>query len=425
MNRNTISKAKTAAFYVGLLSPFTVSLVGEMPLGEVVLLMVMAWLALYAVLEHHFPGHVLDNRLLRLMLLCEGFALLGYMISDTVWQSTAHDAIRGWARMVFLGIDILALGYLFSVGGQRSLVWLLWGEVIGGMIQPLVHRPIFGDYWKFGFGGPVSLGVLLILPRLGFWPGQLVLLGLSAVHFALNFRSVGGLCLLVSVLMMLQQFPLRWRVIFIPVGGVLAAAVLAIITTRSAAVNRSHDLRSDISRTALLETAWQSIQEHPFIGNGSWFGKSDVINNFLELRYDMAQEAHLGGIGREIVASDEEQPYAIHSQILVAMAEGGILGGTFFLLYGALLCAALGYYIVLKSWAVHSGLYFYLLVNALFNLFMSPFSGVHRVHIAMASCLLLLIWREYSEQRPRQPLSGLRPRWQPPRPAPGPVVLHS
>ena len=245
------------------------------------------------------------------------------------------------------------------------------------------------------------------------------------MHFALNFRSVGGLCLLVSVLMMLQQFPLRWRVIFIPVGSVLAAAALAIITSRSAQVNRSHDLRSDISRTAMLKTALQSIKDHPFIGNGSWFGKSDVINNFLELRYDMAQEAHLGGIGREVVASDEEQPYAIHSQILVAMAEGGILGGTFFLLYGALLCAALVYYIVFRAWAVHSGLYFYLLVNALFNLCMSPFSGVHRLHIAMASGLLLLIWQEYSAQQSRRPVSGLRPRWQLPRPAPGPAALNS
>ena len=425
MNRSSHPVLGLTLFLTGLLSPFTISLVGEMPAGELVLLMVLAWLALYFALEHHLPGHVLDNRLLRLMLLCEGIALLGYVISDTVWQSTVHDALRGWARMIFLGIDILALGYLFILGGQKSLIWLLWGEVVGGMILPCLHRPIFGDYWKFGFGGPVSLGLLLILPRLGFWPGQAALLGLSAVHFGLNFRSVGGLCLMVSVLMMLQRFPPRWRVIFLPVGGALAAGALVAITSWSASSNRSHDLRSDISRTAMLKTAWQSIKEHPFIGNGSWFGKSDVINNFLELRYDMAQEAHLGGIGREVIAADEEQPYAIHSQILVAIAEGGVLGGTFFILYGALLGAAMVYYIVFKAWSKHSGLYIYLLTNALFNLFMSPFSGVHRLYIATASCLLLLIWQEYCVGRPKQRVYDLRPQWGLPPRAPAPAMLDS
>ena len=418
MDRTDISRAKGAAFVVGLLSPFTVSLVGEMPVGELVLLMVLAWLGLYVMLEHHLPGHVLRNRLLCLMLLSEGVALLGYVISDTIWQSTAHDAIRGWARMVFLGIDILTLGCLFIVGGQKSLVWLLWGEVVGGMILPCVHRPIFGDYWKFGFGGPISLGLMLILPHLGFWPGQAALLGLSVVHFAMNFRSVGGICLLVSVLMVLQRFPLRWRVIFLPIGGVLAAGALVAITSWSALSNRSHDLRSNISRTAMLKAAWQGIKEHPFIGNGSWFGKSDVINNFLELRYNMAQEAHLGGIGRE-VASDEEQSYAIHSQILVAMAEGGVLGGTFFILYGVLLTVALVQYIVFKKWSEHSGLYFYLLINALLNLFMSPFSGVHRVYISTATCLLLILWDKHFVQQPHHPSTTLRPRWNlpPQRPA--------
>ena len=424
MNQNMIFNVRTAAFCAGFLSPFTVSLVGEMPLGEVVLLMVTAWLALYFALEHHLPAHLLDNRLLRLMLICEGIALMGYIISDTIWQSTAHDAIRGWARMIFLGIDIMTLGYLFVVGGQKSLFLLLWGEVIGGMILPLMGRPLFGDYWKFGFGTPITLGVLLIVSRLGFWPGQAALLGLSALHFMMNFRSVGGSCLLVSMLMVLQRFPPRWRMIILPMVCVLAADALWVISARSAQANSSHDQSSNISRTAMLIAAMHGIEQHPFIGNGSWFGKSDVTNEFLELRYNMAIEAHVGGIGRQVVASDEAQPYAIHSQILVAMAEGGILGGTFFIVYGVLLFAALVYYILFKRWAAHSGIYLYLLVDAFFNLFMSPFSGIHRVHIATASCLLLLIWQEYSERRVRRPARGLQPRWELPRPLPRPVVLH-
>ena len=191
----------------------------------------------------------------------------------------------------------------------------------------------------------------------------------------------------------------------------MAAGALLFIAQRSAVANRAHDLRSNISRVAMLKAAWHGIEAHPLIGNGSWLGRSGVIDDFLEIRYTTAQEEHLGGIGHEVLTADEEQPYAIHSQILVALAEGGVLGGAFFLLYGVLLFLSIGYYAAFRAWSPYSALYLYLLLSAFFNLCMSPFSGVHRVYIATASALLLLIWNEYARDRARQPASALAPRW--------------
>ena len=411
MKQPDVSKTKIVAFLVGMFSPFTVSLVGEMPVGEIVLLLLFGWMALYFMLEHHLPGHLLKNRLLRWMLIAEGVALLGYMISDFVWQSSAHDAIRGWARMVFLGIDLLTVGYLFTVDGKLSLLWLEWGAVVGGTVQPIFIRPIFGDYWKFGFGTPVTLCVMLLLPLVGFWPGQAALLGLCALHFALNFRSVGGLCLVVSLMMFLLRMPLRLRVLAVPVLGLLGAAALAVIVNRSATTNRGHDVRSNISRQAMIVAALHGIRDHPFVGNGSWFGKSNVIYDFLEIRYEAAQEARLGGISREVGAPGDEQSFAIHSQILVAMAEGGLLGGTFFILYGGLLCWAITYYTFCKPWSPYGALVIYLLLEALVMLFMAPFSGPHRVYIAIASGVVLLVWRERAQERRPSSVSALVPRW--------------
>ncbi len=405
------SHARFAAFLVGLLSPYTVSLVGEMPVGEIVLLCVLGWMAVQVMLEHRLPRRVFGNPLLRWMLVCQGIALVGYVMSDFIWHSKTLDEIRGWARMVFLAIDLVTLAYLFTDGGGRALLWLLWGEVVGGAIQPLVMRPLFGDYWKFGFGPPASLAVLLLLPGLGFWLGLFLTLGMSAVHFAMNFRSMGGLFLVVSGFLVLQRMPWRLRAVCIPVAAVLAVGALAWIANRSATANRSHDLRSDISRKAMLKAAWHGVEDHPFIGNGSWLGRSGVINDYLAIRYATAQEEHLGGIGHEEAPLDEAQSYAIHSQILVALAEGGILGGAFFLLYGALLVVSLAYHVVLRPWSPYSGLYLFLLLLALFNLLMSPFSGVHRVYIATSSGLLLLLWNEYSARRTVVPVPALAPRW--------------
>ncbi len=408
------SHACAAAFLVGLFSPYTVSLVGEMPVGELVLLGVLGWMAAVVMLAHRLPGRMWNNPLLRWMLVCQGVALVGYVISDFLWHSKTVDEVRGWARMVFLAIDLLTLAYLFTEGSGRALIWLLWGEAVGGSIQPLFMRPLFGEYWKFGFGLPVSLAVILLLPGMGFWVSLAATLGLSALHFALNFRSLGGLFFVLSGLLVLQRMPLRWRAICIPVAALVAVGVLAWIANRSATANRSHDLRSDISRKAMLKAAWHGVEDHPFIGNGSWLGRSGVINDYLAIRYATAQEEHLGGIGQEQASLDDPQSYAIHSQILVALAEGGILGGAFFLLYGVLLVASLGYHVTLGVWTRYSALYLFMLLLALFNLAMSPFSGVHRVYIATAAGLLLLLWNEYSAQRSVVPVSKLAPKWRSP-----------
>ena len=415
------SHACIAAFLVGLLSPYTVSLVGEMPVGEIVLLCVFVWMAAQVMLEHRLPGRLWSNPLLHWMLVCQGMALVGYVMSDFIWHSRTLDEIRGWARMVFLAIDLLALAYLFAEGGGRALLWLLWGEAVGGAIQPLFMRPLFGEYWKFGFGTPVSLAVLLLLPGVGFWFGLFLTVGMSALHFALNFRSMGGLFLVLAGFLVLQRMPLRMRAVCIPLTALLAVGALAWIANRSATANRSHDLRSDISRKAMLKAAWHGVEDHPFIGNGSWLGRSGVINDYLAIRYATAQEEHLGGIGHEEAPLDEAQSYAIHSQILVALAEGGILGGAFFLLYGTLLVASLAYYVLFRPWSRYSALYLFMLLLALFNLLMSPFSGVHRVYIATASGLLLLLWNEYSAQRRTVPVSDLAPKWKTP---PGAQPAH-
>jgi O-antigen ligase len=87
--------------------------------------------------------------------------------------------------------------------------------------------------------------------------------------------------------------------------------------------------------------------------------------------------------------AEEARKLSIHSQLLVSLAEGGILGGAFFLGLGALVLKTL------RSLTVSSVPYraflFYIVLTGAWNLLMSPFSGVARVEIALLVCTGLLV----------------------------------
>ena len=90
----------------------------------------------------------------------------------------------------------------------------------------------------------------------------------------------------------------------------------------------------------------------------------------------------------------------MHSQVLVSLAEGGILGGCFFLLYGVTLLWAIGYCILQRPLDRLSPVYLLTLASAFSNLLFSPFSGAHRVGIALAAGLVLLLAQERRGSRP-------------------------
>ncbi|HEY4989508.1 MAG TPA: hypothetical protein VII09_06865, partial [Opitutaceae bacterium] len=101
------------------------------------------------------------------------------------------------------------------------------------------------------------------------------------------------------------------------------------------------------------------------------------------------------GVGGFPEADEAPGSVAFHSQILVALAEGGVFGASFFLAFGAALVAAIGRLIFMGEGGRYTGIYLLILISALFNWMLSPFSGAHRVYIAIACGLLLLL------QRPR------------------------
>jgi hypothetical protein len=116
------------------------------------------------------------------------------------------------------------------------------------------------------------------------------------------------------------------------------------------------------------------------------------MDEFLIIR---TQNARLAGVGG--FAEDDANDMAIHSQILVALAEGGIFGATFFFVYGALLLWGMWFCLTAAPWEWTIPVRLFVLLIAFWNLLMSPFSGTHRVEISMAVGLVLILWRQRTQ----------------------------
>ncbi len=383
-----------AAIVAGALASFTVPLVGEMPVGELVLIAVCGWSALALALTRRWPSPLWQNGWFAAFLASQAIALAAYVVSDLYRGTTSHDMARGWGRMAFLALDVVAMACLFGKH-PRGHLFLLAGLQLGGVAAAVVEGPLFGDWWKFGLGFPVTFLFLALAAQAGAMAAAFAAAGLGLLHFAMDFRSAGALCLLVAGLTLVQAFPRRLRLWGVPVGLILALLAVGGTYRRLQSGDDGHRAsRSDIDRSSMLQAAWEAFRESPLVGQGSWFSRSDVIDNYLLIRDAAAHEAGIGGFAGP---NEEIEGVALHSQILVALAEGGLFGAAFFFIYGAGLVWALAVQILALPWRRDVPVRLLLLALALFHLFMSPFSGALRVHIALAAGLVLLVAWEYRE----------------------------
>jgi hypothetical protein len=393
-----ISVSALMSFFAGALTTFTVSVVGEMPVGEIVLMLVAGWALLCVIFNRTWPGPLLRSRLLWTMLAAQLVGLVAYVASDLYRHSAPHDMARGWARMIFLAIDILAVAYLFG-RSRRNFVIFLVGQCLGDLASVALFGPMFGDMWKFGIGAPLTMLVFLTVPLTGPVAAVLAAFGMGYLHFRFDYRSFGGVCAVAGVLLFLKLLPPRSRLWLAPLIFAVAAAGVFAVYQRTQD-GRERATRSDIERSAMVEAAVEAVEESPFIGHGSWFSNSNVYENFMIIRHIAAKQARVGGFADP---NRETDTMALHSQLLVALAEGGLFGGAFFILFGVALLQGLGRITFVSAWHRLTPVAVLVLLSAFWNLLFSPFSGAHRVYIAVACGLLLLLPELNADARPPFP----------------------
>jgi hypothetical protein len=389
------------AFFMGVLNHVTVRLVGLMPVNEILLgsLVVMGFL--WIVLYQRLPAPLTAPRVLTIFLAAQLIGLISYIIADLYRESYTGDMIRGWSRMVFLVINIVGFSLLFGAS-NRCFVFLQIGMIFS-FVDILVSGPLFGDYWKFGFAYPVTIAVLMSTPRLlprsiGLHASVGACFFLAGLQSVMDFRSLGGVCFCVGALLCLRYFPTSWRKTICIGGAIILLAAFPFLAKHALGDTGERGTRSNVERSAMLQAAWEGFYRSPLIGQGSWFSRSNVMDEFLLIRASNARLAGVGGFD-DTDAGD----MAIHSQILVALAEGGFFGATFFFVYGCFLLWGFWYCVVRAPWDWILPTRFFVLLVAFWNLLMSPFSGPHRVEIALAVGLVLILWRESTQLKAGPP----------------------
>lgn len=407
LSRQTTLRGAFAAiaFVAGLTTPFTVNLVGEMPIGEILLFGVAFYCLCYMIMERRWPVPLLGERPFQILMCCQMIAFFGYVMSDLYRGSDPHDFMRGWARMIFLAVDLLATSFLFGISSVNFVLMGGVGVALGLCAFTTFVGPLFGDYWKFGYGGPLTVLLVVIVPNISMSLTPLAVAAMGCLHLALGFRSLGAECLLLAVLLLVLRFPPRTRSFVLPVlvvGAGAAAAVFYLSHQGEAEGNRA--TRSNVERSAMMTAAWDGFAGSPLVGQGSWFSKSSVMTHFVDLRTQWASEAGIGGFDTE----DNSETVTLHSQILVGLAEGGILGGCFFIVYGLNIVWAIGFCVLRRPLDKVSAIYLLVLVASLSNLFFSPFSGAHRENIAVAAGVVLVCWQQWRNAREARGSETLR-----------------
>ncbi|HMD60691.1 MAG TPA: hypothetical protein VKG78_04645 [Opitutaceae bacterium] len=363
----------------GFLCAFTVSFVGQIPVGELVLAMVFLWVLLRSIVNRGWPTRMQQLGWYKALITLVAVMAVGYVASDLYRGTSGENLARGWARVGFLGIDLVAIAYLVD-GSWARLQATVFALYVGGSVNAALTGPLFEKWWEFGIGYTVTAFVLFICAGRATVIQVTAALAMAAVSFSQGARSLGGICILVAVLFGLRHA----RGIIRPLAFLVAAGALAslLLTANSVILQNLGKEGSTIERRSMIETAGEAFISSPFIGQGSWFTSSRKMLAQLEERRERLDPKFHG------YSDDQGRQLSIHSQLMVALAEGGILGGSFFIFYGALLLKTLRS--LTRNPVPHRAFVLYLVIAGIWNLCMSPFSGVARTEICLAICACLL-----------------------------------
>jgi hypothetical protein len=276
-------------------------------------------------------------------------------------------------------VDFISIAYLID-GSWLRLTSFVLALYVGGSMNAWFTGPLNDQWWEFGVGYTISASLLYLCAGRAVFIQMMVALCLGIVSLCLAARSLGGICLLTSVL-----YGIRYaRGIFRPLAilGAAGAMVALLFAANNIILQNQNKEASNLERQSMIETATEAFITSPVIGQGSWFTASELLSRLEEKRESHDPTFH--GYSEE-----EARQVSIHSQLLVALAEGGIFGGIFFIFYGGLLLKTLR---TLTRYPVpHRAFVLYLVIAGLWDLCMSPFSGVARTEICVAVCACLLV----------------------------------
>ncbi len=384
--------------FFGITCSFSVHLVGQLPIAEIVAIPTLPFLLLTRRKEIFRPG-------LRTVYVLLLLWLIGQVVTDAVRRTATVDRMIADAGIVFFAMDIMLLAAFISNSDRRKVLFFLGfgvGVILGTRFDPTGWAP---DYpWKFGYGPGVILLVVLLscffYKRRAYPVVILLYMGLILVNLLANYRSP-ILFLIVSGILVIPVIPERiGRLRLLPrngrvaqvallsalglAGGWAAQAAVSWATNRGLAGEeaRRKNLAQMESKGGLLFggrpeifVSMIAVKDSPIIGHGA--RAKDY--RYIELLADIGEERNLPGDPQ----FDEELFQGLiptHSHLIGSWVTAGILGSLvwFYLFWIAL--KSLVETVALRP--PLAPLYTYLLIMLVFDTWFSPFGSTERAREA-------------------------------------------
>jgi hypothetical protein len=371
--------------------PYSMKFVGELYFGELFLIPTGLFIL--------FAGRgdkVFNER--AFLILAAGClsTLFGYVLSDVIQNTASEQFLRGWARAIVLLTDITALAAL-GRNDKRNLWWLCFGFALGNLVQLIAidHAPL--DSWKITYTDPVTFVICCVAYRIGYRNTAIALAAAAAVGMMFDSRANPVILLIVAAILWSRRRdpgrPLRWLSVLkkmaIPVA--LTVVVVGVSLSYTSEKYGTRRASSTLGRELSFSIGIKAILQSPIIGVGSWNDNKEASKEQQDAMLKELGEARRGeirGVG-----------FTPHSQVLMGWYEGGIFGVGFFLVYGFYLLRSIPDIAFKRPMDALSSMYLYLCLAGMWNLLMSPFGGNHRIRIAQATTVIVLLALEKSDIR--------------------------
>jgi hypothetical protein len=397
--------AGTAALAAGLASAFLVKLIGNLPLAELLFLPLMPILVFV-------QGRQMVRPTMRPLLLLLGVWLVGQILTDIYRETAFLNWARGDANIIFFGIDLLALTALLGRSTSRKVVYLI-GYSISALLMIKLQPSNFGGMdpgWKWGWGPPITILVVLgssfFYRRRNYAVALLFLLAIAAGNLIGNSRSRVGFLLMAATLTIpiVPERLGRLRVLPLPgtFGRVLVLSALALgaggaalgaveLATLSGMLEHNQQEKNErqsqspggmlIGGRPEILVSSRAVIDSPILGHGS----KPKDPKYSEMLADFQARYGLSKISPDELEEKTEGAIPSHSFLLGTWVSAGVLGVGFWIY---LLSPAGKALIRLPVLSLPlAPLYAYLLTGLLWDIFFSPFAGIHRVLTAFAIVL--------------------------------------
>jgi hypothetical protein len=399
-----------AVFLIGATSSLDVTLVGQLPYSEIILL------AALPVLIATRPKAIFRKEY-RTVYLLMGLWLLSQIVTDIYVHDPFQSRLKGMARVIFFAIDLAGLSALIGYSIRRIKIFYL-GLVVSGLVVWLLSVAHGGlgsldIAWKMDLGATTEIVMLLVASyyyyaRRTYSVALVVFLIWAALGVHYGVRSDVLICLASAVpLLPFFNKPIPANA-HVYQGRAAKLVAMLVFVGASAWLSQKAiywavhaGLYSDYE-TAKFETqaqgkmgvifggrpegpvAIQAIMDSPILGHGSYAvdPKYTILLQDYQYQWGYSQSD-------EPPDSDEPEGIPTHSHLTGAWVEGGVVASFFWFFMLGLIVRS-----VLRMTEMRhplGPLYLASFAGLFWDILFSPFGNIRRITEAFTIILMISV----------------------------------